>query len=170
MKIINFILFQLLWTACVLGAAYQQFQFTWLFLGLIIAMSIYSPDKKDLIYASLFCLIGYGSDSLMSYLSLIKYQSFIFHDTLAPAWILMLWLGMALSIRWSFSWLLKYPKIGSLFMMVGAPFSYFFAHNLGAIEIQFFPETLFFISFVWGIIYLLLLQLESIPEATKNAY
>ena len=55
--------------------------------------------------------------------------------TIAPAWIVMLWLAVGLSIRHSLIFLVNRPLLGALLVGGGSPLSYLAGESFGAVEI-----------------------------------
>ena len=55
--------------------------------------------------------------------------------TLAPSWIIMLWLAVGLSIRHSLYFLVTRPLFGALLVGCGSPLSYLTGERFGAVVI-----------------------------------
>ena len=101
MRVINFILFQLAWFACVLGAAKAM---PWAGVGvtfIILCWHFYRAKQAKaeitLMLAALF--IGAVFDQSMLTLQLIEYQAHGWSSWLVPVWILALWLAFASTLN-----------------------------------------------------------------------
>ena len=154
-NIINFVLFQILWLSCVIGAANQ---IIWPALIIILAMfCLYLTPrfnlKKDMVFL-LFCLVmGFIVDSLLAYFDLVEYSYNLGLANVAPFWIMILWAGFALTLNHSMAWLLSQPKLGAALIGIGSPLSYFSASKLGAISIHNMIQTLVIISILWLLVF-----------------
>ena len=92
-KIVNFVLFQIGWFACVIGAGKQM---PW--LGVIVVLAVItwhlsqaSQPKLELILLLVAVIIGGIYDQLMQSSTLLVYQSHGWSESIVPAWILALW-------------------------------------------------------------------------------
>ncbi|ACU90514.1 conserved hypothetical protein [Desulfomicrobium baculatum DSM 4028] len=106
-KLINFGLFQAGWFACVLGAAFGQ---VWLGtgLGVVFVMTHLAlvPNRAGEMRLLIFALcVGLVVDSVhMRTGALVFFEGNVFPG-LAPPWILVLWMQIASTLRFSLSWL-----------------------------------------------------------------
>ncbi len=147
-KLINFIAFQIIWLVAVLGAANERL---WPTIILAFAFAIWqlSPqrrhenDIKFVIYALIFGLI---LDSAWQMLGLIEYKLNLRY--IAPIWILLLWVTLALTFNHSLSWLQKKTGFAIVFGSIGAPLSYFAGNRLEAIH---YPQGSLLISILLSV-------------------
>lgn len=171
-NIINFVLFQSLWLSCILGAANKILWPATLLISCMLIMFLLPTlsNKKDKIFLSICIALGFFLDSSMAYFGLIDYHYDYGFSHTAPFWIMFLWTGFALTLNHSMSWLLNKPKLGTLFIVIGAPLSYFSAEKLNAIQINEPLVTLTLISFMWLIVYHIILAINSssISKRTLN--
>ena len=166
---LNLVLFQALWFCCILGAAYNNFIPAWSVLACLISLNLLKPVKSDLNYLAVFITAGFLTDSLLSALNWISYKPYIFPMEIAPMWILFLWIGFALSMRWSMNWLITLPKLAYPALMIGGPLSYFGAQRLGAIEMVQPLAASTLISLSWGVILIVLHRMPSKKEDFLHA-
>jgi FtsH-binding integral membrane protein len=136
--IINFVLFQLGWFACVLGAAKNT---PW--LGVIVVLAIVAwhlwqakAAKPEIILLLITLLIGGVFDQLMLSSHLITYQAHGWSNALLPAWILALWAVFITTFNVSLRWMRNRWLIAVLFGAIGGPLAYFAAENLGAVTLN----------------------------------
>lgn len=164
MLITNFILFQLAWFACVLGAAKAM---PWLGVGvtlIILGWHFYRAKQAkpeiSLMLTALF--IGAIFDQSMLTLRLIEYQAhgwstWPWSDYIVPVWILALWLAFASTLNVSLAWMHDHYLTAVLFGAAGGPLAYLAAEKLGAVTVS---STSAYIALAigWGVITPLLVR------------
>ena len=163
--IINFVLFQIGWFACVLGAAKQM---PW--LGVIVVAAIIAwhlsqakQAKPELILLALVLIIGGSFDQLMLCSGLISYQAHGWEflnnpSALTPAWILALWAEFVTILNVSLRWMRGKWLIAVLFGAIGGPLAYMGAEKLGAVTLNNLPVTYIALGLGWAIVTPLLLK------------
>ena len=150
--ILNFVLFQITWFACVLGSAKG---YPW--LGAIVVMCFLiwhlSQAKPKLIEAK-WCLIalaiGTVFDQIILSLGIIQYHNNGWSQSIVPAWILALWLAFALTLNVSMRWLRGKYLIALLFGAIGGPLAYIGAQKLGAVTLG--EHSLIVLGVGWALI------------------
>lgn len=153
MRVINFILFQLAWFACVLGAAKAM---PWAGVGvtfIILCWHFYSAKQAKpeiaLMLAALFT--GAVFDQSMLALHLIEYQAHGWSSWLVPVWILALWLAFASTLNVSLAWMHERYVVAMLFGAVGGPLAYLAAQKLGAVTVT-SSNAYIALAIGWGLI------------------
>ncbi len=134
--VVNQGLFQLSWPACVIGAAYG-----WLWGGLIVvaALALWQlhPANRhhlDVPMVAICLFLGLALDTAWIQLGLLQFASAWPWPSVAPGWIMLLWLALALVINHSMGafkhrlWLLA--VLGG----IGSPMSYYAGSRFGAVE------------------------------------
>ncbi|MDJ0881576.1 MAG: DUF2878 domain-containing protein [Gammaproteobacteria bacterium] len=152
--IINFVLFQLGWFACVLGGAWNL---PWLGTVSVMAILAYHLSTADdrLNESSLIgiaVLLGFVWDSILVATGLLTYQSGMFHSELAPHWIIAMWALFASTLNVSLSWLKDRYFVALIFGAAGGPLAYYAGLKLGAVDMpnQFLALTA--LGFGWAVI------------------
>lgn len=148
-NVVNAVLFQITWFACVLGAAAKL-----LWPGLLaLAVLVFSLRRRpglgiDLTLAGLAVAVGFALDSLWIRSGVLDYQG----ARWAPAWILALWAGVALTLRHSLSLFLPRPVIGGVLAGCCAPLSYLAGERFGAATV---PDAwdLIWVSLCWAVLF-----------------
>lgn len=137
-KLLEFAGFQLVWFACVLGAAHEA---EW--LGCVAALAFAGAcalrsgnAARSMIAILLAGVVGSGVDALQRGLGWIDYRGAPVFAVWAPAWILALWIAFAATFSSSMAWLRGRPWVSVPFAAVGAPLSYLGAERLGAVAIE----------------------------------
>jgi hypothetical protein len=136
--IINFVLFQLGWFACVLGAAKNL---PWLGVGvvlLIVAWHLWQAKqaRPEIVLLLIALLIGGLFDQAMLTSDLISYQAHGWGNALVPLWILALWAVFVTILNVSLRWIRGKWLVMVLFGAVGGPLAYMGAEKLGAVTLN----------------------------------
>jgi Protein of unknown function (DUF2878) len=136
--IINFVLFQLGWFACVLGAAKNL---PWLGVGvvlLIVAWHLWQAKqaRPEIVLLLIALLIGGLFDQAMLSSNLISYQAHGWGNALVPSWILALWAVFVTILNVSLRWIRGKWLVMVLFGAVGGPLAYMGAEKLGAVTLN----------------------------------
>lgn len=131
-------LFQIVWFACVLGGAKGLLwpaivSFAVLAIWQLPAKRRHSSDLKLLVAA---IVLGLIFDSLWVQLGFLNYVEQRPLSMLAPAWIIILWMGFALTINHSLTWMNSHPLLPLFLGAVCGPTSYLAGMKLGAVEYQ----------------------------------
>lgn len=156
--IINFLLFQIGWFACVLGAAKQN---NWPGVGFLVVFMLwhFSQAKiasKELSLVLIAVLIGGVFDQIMTQNNLLTYQAHSF-TALPPAWILALWAEFAMTLNVSLRWMKNIKSRGkywvaTLFGAIGGPLAYMGAAKLGAVSLDNLPASYIALGLGWALI------------------
>lgn len=136
-KALNFILFQVCWFACVLGAANNLL---WLGPVAVAASLLYQlwridSWKRELSLALTVGIFGTALDY-------IPFSMGAFSFTTAsvpwgyPLWMSALWVGFATTFHSSLSWIKKRYILSAAFGAIGGPLSYIAGESLGAITLS----------------------------------
>lgn len=164
--IINFVLFQAAWFACVLGAANNMPWLGVFVTVIIVAWHLYQAKqvKPELILLCIALTIGAAFDQFMHSSQLLTYQAHGWSNALVPAWILALWAGFVTALNVSLRWMRNNQLrwrwlIAVLFGAIGGPLAYMAAQRLGAVTLNNMPNTYLALSIGWAIITPLLLVL-----------
>ena len=173
--IINFVLFQIGWFACVLGAAKQM---PWLGVIVVAAIVVWHLSqaklaKPELILLAIALVIGGAFDQALLSSNLINYQAhgwgFLNNPSaLTPAWILALWAEFITILNVSLRWMRNKPLVAILFGAIGGPLAYMGAEKLGAITLNALPMSYVALSFGWAILTPLFLVLAQKYDGFKS--
>ena len=163
--IINFVLFQIGWFACVLGAAKQM---PWVGVSVVVAIVIWHLSqakqvKPELILLAIALVIGGAFDQALLSSNLINYQAHGWEflnnpSALTPSWILALWAEFVTILNVSLRWMRGKWLIAILFGAIGGPLAYMGAEKLGAVTLNNFPATYIALGLGWAIFTPLLLK------------
>lgn len=141
--LINIATFKGVWAIGVLG----QGSITALGMALLGMHFYLSPSRmKDLKVMAAVASIGIALDLLLT-----RFGIFVFQDVFFPLWLALIWMAFALVFNHSCVWLQRLPlAIQGLIGGLGGAASYYFGHQLGAVEFGYpLPLTLAVISAIW---------------------
>ena len=160
--VVNFILFQIGWFACVIGAAKQM---PWLGVATVLAIVIWhltqaKQAKKELQLLIIALVIGGTFDQIMLNHQLITYQAHGWSSMLVPVWILALWAEFVTVLNVSLRWMKGRWLIAVLFGAIGGPLAYMGAEKLGAVTLNHLPISYVALSIGWACLTPLLLKLS----------
>ena len=133
-KFWNFVLFQVGWFACILGAAHQQV--LWAVIGSLtyIVFHIWRSQTPKLEFSLLLKVLSFGilTDSLLMYFGFLDFKGAWPSPYISPAWMWALWLLVATTLNSSLSWLKGKPVLGAVLGAISGPLSYEAGIRLGA--------------------------------------
>jgi hypothetical protein len=128
----NLVAFELCWVALVWGAGSEQ---AWpgmlaMLLFVVINLAASRQRRADLAVAGLALGLGVIADTALLQSGLVAYASPGPLLGLAPAWILLLWLGFSQTLNHCLAWLGQRPVLAVLFGALGGPASYWAAQRV----------------------------------------
>ena len=168
--LINIILFQIGWFACVMTAASSQPIFGAIISLVIIVSHILMSKqyKQELRIIIIAMMIGLFWDSLIVSAGWLTYQSGMVVDFMAPYWIVLMWALFATTINSSLSWMKEKLILSSVFGAIAGPLAYYAGVKLGAVEFLNEINALIALSIGWALFTPLLLKLSTNnPERNK---
>ncbi len=129
-KWLNFLLFQAIWFAAILGRESWE----WVVAMLVLVHLVLITDRTKELMVILPCAaIGIAVDSLFT-----LFGVFIFDPIPSvlpiPFWLIGIWLGFVATFRHSMSYLLAKPLIAIPAGAIAAPLSYLAGMGLGAVS------------------------------------
>ena len=138
MMLINIILFQLSWFACVMGGANGL-----PYMGVVVTTFVLiwhltqakTPKSELWLMASALAL-GATFDQVLLSFNLITYLHNGWSPNLVPVWILALWLGFSTILNVSLRWMRNRHLVAIIFGCLGGPLAYLSAEKLGAVVIS----------------------------------
>lgn len=146
-KWLNFVLFQSIWFAAILG----QESLEWLIALLLAAHILLCADRQGEIRIVLICAaIGIAVDSILTLAGV-----FVFDPSPSilpiPFWLIGVWLGFTATFRHSMSYLLAKPLIAIPAAAIAAPLSYIAGMSLGAVSFGLdTTSTALFLGLLWA--------------------
>lgn len=134
--LINQGLFQLAWPACVIGAAHGVFWAGVLVVGLLVVWQLSRSNRHplDMRMVSVCLALGFVLDTAWIQLGLLEFAMPWPSGQVAPFWILLLWVAVALVINHSMAAFKHRLVVLALAGGIGSPMSYFAGSRFGAVE------------------------------------
>ena len=138
LKVINFVLFQLGWMACVWGGGHAL---PWLGMACTLPILYWHLRQallpgQEIKLLTLAVIIGGLCDQTMLTFNLVSYPESAWPGGFLPAWMLCLWLLFASTLNVSLRWLRASVPLAAVFGLIGGPLAYLAASRLGAITIS----------------------------------
>ena len=153
---INAVVFQLAWLLTVVGAGRGL---GWVGPVVTTAFAAYTLGcgghaRADRLLMLVAATLGFALDSIWAYTHAIAYAASSPPATVAPLWIVALWVNFALSLNHSLAWLLRRPLLAILFGAIGGPLSYLIAdRSWHAVALAApFAVTLSSLAMAWAVV------------------
>lgn len=158
---LNFILFQLGWFTCVLGAAHNV---AWLGPVTVLAIVVIhlvlslrpSAELKLVLWAM---TLGLATDSLLLASGWLSYSGGSLAGAFAPYWLVAMWALFATTLNVSMRWLKGRFGLAILMGAIGGPLSYYGGQKLGAMQFIAPMQALIALAIAWAIAMPLLMWL-----------
>jgi len=155
-KILNAVLFQLVWFACVWGGARGLW---WLAVASVIGFALWqvprsSAPRTELALVGAAVVTGLVVDTTYVVAGLVSYPEPGPWRGVAPIWILALWVGFALTLNHSLAWLKGRPLAAALMGGLAGPFSFWIGvTRFAAAEfVAPAPVVLMILGTVWAVL------------------
>ncbi|MCB1683651.1 MAG: DUF2878 domain-containing protein [Pseudomonadales bacterium] len=143
-NIVNLVLFNLTWFACVLGGSLIGLVGVAALLCFSITQGTWRADGALAVF---LIVVGWSLDSVWVAFGVLDFDS-----RFAPLWIGLLWVAVGFSINHSLAFFRDQPVLGALITGLCAPLSYLGGEKLGAVVV---PEVaaLGVISISWVVLF-----------------
>ena len=160
--VLNVVLFQVGWFACVLSAANGTPLYGALAAALILFVHLLMSSKFILELALLLIamIIGTVWDSILVHFSLIRYEYGTLIVGTAPYWIIMMWALFASTLNISLHWLKDNMLVAFILGAISGPLAYYGGSRLGALEFKDATLALLALSIGWALFTPLLVKLS----------
>ena len=136
-KLLNYVLFQAGWLACVIGAAQGWPGGGLLAVAAIVAVHLLLARRpaREAALLALCAAIGGAFDSLLLATGWIAYPHGSWIPGFAPYWIVALWILFGTTLNLSIQWLRGRALLAAALGAAGAPLSYAAGAELGAMTL-----------------------------------
>ena len=161
--IVNYLLFQLGWFACVLGGNRIALATTVVILAVHLLWVGSWAREKQLLAVTFF--LGCAIDSFLGNMDILQ-----FHPDndgrILPLWLACLWLIFATTLRHSLDWTRTHRLYGAALGIIGGPLSYYAGAQLSNVTLaQPLWQTLLLLGAIWAIT---IPMLQSFSQAWLN--
>jgi hypothetical protein len=158
--VVNFVLFQIGWFACVLGAAHGL---PWIgalaaaaIIGLHLARA--TQPKLELALVAAAAVLGALFETFLVRAGWVRFETGVLFEDMAPYWMVALWAIFATTLNVSLRWLRAQTGLAALFGAIGGPAAYYAGAKLGALELVRTGAALAAIAAGWAILTPVLLR------------
>ena len=147
---INAMLFNVVWIACVAGSAKGLLWPAALSVGVLATFQLHPKNRHANDLKLVWVSVGLGIlvDSLWVQLGWMDFTEKRPFPSFAPAWIVLLWIGFALTVNHSLKWLTAHPALPALVGGIAAPITYFAGIKIGAVI---YTESVLLVSIGLGV-------------------
>lgn len=163
LKLINFVLFQLGWLACVWGGAHAL---PWLGVACTLPILYWHLRQalqpgQELRLLLLAMIIGGLSDQALLLFGLTSFPPATWPADWLPPWMLSLWLLFASTLNVSLRWLRSSMPLAAIFGLIGGPMAYLAASRMGAVTLASGYVSWLVLALLWAGLTPLLLWLAA---------
>jgi len=166
--LINIVIYQVCWLACILGGANGM---PMLGVGFVAAAVAYhllraADARAEALLILAAALIGALWDSLLVAAGWLVYPSGTLIDGTAPYWIVALWVVFATTFNVSLRWFKRHLLLSALFGAAGGPLAFYAGARLGGVV---FTDTVIALT-VLGLGWTLLMPAMMLLARRFNGY
>lgn len=136
--LLNFLLFQAGWFACVIAAAHGRPG-----LGVLAVLAVAAVHlgisrrwQSELQLLFIVTVIGVVWDSVVVNTGWMSYSSGTFMHGVAPSWIIAMWTLFGTLLNVSLRWMRGRNVLAVLFGLIGGPLAYYGGVKLGAVNLN----------------------------------
>jgi len=146
--LVNALLYQSIWLLCILAG--DKGAIAGIFV-LLLHLAITDRRMDDLKMMAFLLFIGLLVDGTLHQ---VGFFTFTISGFPIPFWLMVIWLGLAITPHHSLAWLKNRPLLSLLFGALGGPLAYWAGVRLGAASFNLQPlYSLFVLALVWGILW-----------------
>jgi hypothetical protein len=158
--VVNALLFQAGWFACVLGAAGGIPTLGLYAAVVVIGWHLFraaNPGPEASLVA-VAVIAGLIFETALLHTGLLTFESGVWIDGIAPIWMVALWAMFATTLNVSLRWMRSRAWVAAVFGFLGGPLAYYGGAQLGALQFIMAGPVFVFIAVGWAIITPLLMQ------------
>ena len=153
-RIVNFLVFQLAWFSCVLGAARAWWWAAPAAALLCTGVQLFLAKQPRREGAMFLCIMLLGAcvDAVLTQFDVIRMQRAEFTPLLTILWFASLWAAYATTLNSSLSWMRGRYAIAAAFGLIGGPLAYLGGQRLGAVTLTQERTSLLALGIEWGVL------------------
>jgi Protein of unknown function (DUF2878) len=156
-NVINFVLFQAGWFACVLYPGLAAVGFVVVLVAFHLAF-ISQARMSELQFIGLGTVLGGVLDGIWFNIGVM--DNGVSGFQLTPIWILGLWAAFTTTLSHSLSWIGSKPWLPFVCAPIAGPFAYWSASKMGAVQLPDLTLSLAALALGWFIVFPLLLYIR----------
>lgn len=152
--ILNFGMFKIGWLSSVIGGAQQLPWLGPLAMLFVVAVHLYRAEQpeRELVLVLSCGLIGALFDSVLVAMGWVTYPSGLFVESMAPYWIISMWMLFATTLNVSLRWMRDRYVLALVLGAVAGPLAYIGGSKLGGIVFLDKTAGLTALGIGWGLI------------------
>lgn len=153
-KLINFLIYQIGWLVCVLGAARGWPWAGTAFALLALAWHLRQADdaRAELRLVIVAALVGALWDTALAATGLVRFTNGVLIEGTAAHWMVALWVLFATTLNVSLAWLKQHLLGAAILGAVGGPLAYLAGARLGALSLPDSNLALPLLAIGWALI------------------
>lgn len=161
-SVVNYILFQAGWFACVLGAGngIPMLGPMVVAIAVLVHLGQAGQPRREAALILVCAALGLVFDSLLLATGWIGYPNGSWVPGFAPYWIVALWVIFGTTLNLSMSWMHGRSWLAFLMGVIGGPLSYLAGQKLGAINLVDTIGALSALAIGWGLMMPVLVKLS----------
>lgn len=154
LRLVNYVLFQLGWFACVLGAANGMPWLSLTAVAPILALHFYWARRPgaELRLLTVCLLLGLLFDAVLLASGSVAFPNGEWLPGLAPYWMACMWLLLGTTLNLSLHWLRDRVVLAAAFGALGGPLAYLAGEGLGGITLLRPVPALVMLAVGWGLV------------------
>ena len=153
-QLVNFIVFEAAWFACILGVAHGQP--LWGTAAVVAAIAwhvaIAARPATELALVAILCAIGLVAESLVVAQGHVAYPAGQPVAWLAPYWMVALWGEFGIALNVTLRWLKRRPLLAMVLGAVFGPLSFLGGVRLGGARFVDEPAALVTLACMWAVL------------------
>ena len=164
MKIlVNVVLYQFIWFLCVLGGNKGAFAALPL---LLLHLALSSSRRADLQMMCFMLFLGVLVDGTLQHVGFFTFTNPGFP---IPVWLMVIWLGLAITPHHSLAWMKNRPLLSAVFGALGGPAAYWAGAQLGAASFSWpLLQALPLLAVVWAFTWSLVMYFSVLTKSTTS--
>lgn len=135
-------------------------------LIILILLATSENRENDLKMIGFLMFLGLLVDGTLQQVGFFSFRSPGFP---IPFWLLIIWLGLAMTIHHSLAWFKNRLLLAALFGGVGGPAAYWGGTRMGAASFNWsLPASLLLLAFVWSLIFPTIMLVSTLAQEDET--
>lgn len=150
--LINIVVYQLCWVACILGAANAMPLLGLAFVAGAVAWHLYSAQnpRPEITLLAISALVGFAWDSLLVAAGWLVYPSGTLLQGTAPYWIVAIWVVFGTTFNVSLRWFRKHLVMAAMLGGIGGPLAFLAGERMGGVAFTGYPVPVTALALGWA--------------------
>ena len=135
--LVNFVLFQAGWFACVMGAAQGMYWAPLLSIAVVVAvhLSLATDWRREAVLLAAAGVLGSGVDTALIAAGAYEPVRWLLPAPFTTLWLILMWVNFATALNVSLAWLSGRHVLGVLLGAAGGPMAYYAGERLDALAL-----------------------------------